>query len=93
MNRPGFVILAEVFYPGWTLTIDGQAATILRANRMMRGATVDSGRHKLVYEYHPRSFALGKIASGVGLLAFIISSGWAAWGSRQRRRQECEPIA
>ena len=33
LARPGFVILADVYYPGWRLTIDGVPATILKANR------------------------------------------------------------
>jgi hypothetical protein len=59
LDQPGLVILADVYYPGWRLTIDGQDAPIYRVNRMMRGAAVRSGRHRLVYSYAPRSFALG----------------------------------
>jgi hypothetical protein len=82
LERPGIVVLADAFYPGWTLTIDDKPATILRANRMMRGAAVESGRHRLVYEYRPRSFAVGRIASLVGLVAL---AGIAAWSRRSPR--------
>ena len=33
LDRPGLVILADTFYPGWRLTIDGRTAPIYRANR------------------------------------------------------------
>ena len=59
LARPGLVILADVFYPGWTLTVDNKPSTILRANRAMRGAAVEAGKHRLVYTYNPRSFRLG----------------------------------
>ena len=52
-----FVVLADAFYPGWALTVDDRPAEILRTNRMMRGAALEAGRHRLVYEYRPRSFA------------------------------------
>ncbi|HEX8203587.1 MAG TPA: hypothetical protein VF590_24135, partial [Isosphaeraceae bacterium] len=55
LDRPGLVVLADVFYPGWTLTIDGHPAPILRANRLMRGAAVAAGTHRLVYTYRPDS--------------------------------------
>jgi hypothetical protein len=88
MERPGFVVLADAYYPGWTLTIDDKAAPILRVNRMMRGAAVESGKHRLVYEYHPRSFAIGKGVSLAGLLALLLTAGWAAWGQSSPRRTD-----
>jgi hypothetical protein len=75
LELAGIVILADVYYPGWELTIDGLPAPIYRANRMMRGAAVAEGRHRLVYRYRPASFRIGLFASAlgmgaVGLLAF-----------------------
>ncbi|MDG3003201.1 YfhO family protein [Paludisphaera mucosa] len=69
LDVPGIVVLADVFYPGWTLTIDGKPAPVYRVNRMMRGAAVEAGTHKLVYKYEPRSFRLGLMLSIAGLLA------------------------
>ena len=69
LERPGLVVLADIFYPGWRLTIDGADAPIYRANRMMRGAAVKAGRHRLVYTYEPRSFRLGAAISLAGLTA------------------------
>jgi hypothetical protein len=67
--RPGLVVLADIFYPGWRLTIDGAEAPIYRANRMMRGAAVPSGKHRLVYTYEPHSFYLGARITAAGLAA------------------------
>ncbi len=53
LDRPGLVILADTYYPGWRLTIDGMPAPIFRANRMMRGAAMPAGEHTLVYTYEP----------------------------------------
>jgi hypothetical protein len=70
LARPGIVVLADLHYPGWSLAIDGQPAPILRANRLMRGAAVDAGIHRLVYTYDPLSFRLGGVISLVsGALA------------------------
>jgi Bacterial membrane protein YfhO len=85
LDRPGLVILADVFYPGWTLTIDGRPAPILRANRLMRGAAVGAGTHRLVYSYRPVSFRLGVLVSLGGLAAA------AALGLRSRRDSRRKP--
>jgi hypothetical protein len=75
LESPGFVILADTFYPGWRLEIDGKPATIHRANRLMRGAAVTAGIHRLVYRYDPLSFRIGLGMSGVGV--FVL--GIVAW--------------
>ena len=77
LGRPGLVILAEVFYPGWKLTIDGEPAPIYRANRLMRGAAVKEGKHRLVYTYEPDSFKVGAAISLVGLVGLVVGSAWS----------------
>jgi hypothetical protein len=72
LERPGLVVLADIFYPGWSLTIDGQDAPIYRVNRAMRGAAVRDGRHRLVFAYRPRSFRDGVIISLAGLAALTV---------------------
>jgi hypothetical protein len=81
LDRPGLVILADTYYPGWRLTIDGKPAPILRANRMMRGAAVPAGQHTLVYTYEPRSFQIGAIISLLGAIVLMI----LVWSSTCRR--------
>jgi hypothetical protein len=67
LNATGLVVLAEAYYPGWSLEIetDGQirSAPILRSNRIMRGALLPAGKHKLVYRYQPMSFYVGMAIS------------------------------
>lgn len=72
LDSPGLVILADAYYPGWELTIDGKAAPIYRVNGAMRGAAVSSGPHRLVYTYAPLSFRLGGLVSLFGLAAWVI---------------------
>jgi hypothetical protein len=84
LHSPGLVVLADVFYPGWKLTIDGQPAPIHRANRLMRGAAVPKGTHTLVYTYEPSSFRVGLGLSALGLVAFLTVCAWSRLGSSRR---------
>jgi hypothetical protein len=68
LQRPGIVILAETYDPGWRLAIDGEPAPIFRANLLMRAAAVASGSHTLVYTYQPSSVRVGAALSLSGLL-------------------------
>jgi hypothetical protein len=76
LRRPGLVILADAYYPGWRLQIDGKDAPILRANRMMRAAGVAAGTHRLVYWYDPTSFWIGSRLSASGLAVCLVLSAW-----------------
>jgi hypothetical protein len=72
LESPGLVILCDVYYPGWVLTIDGQPATIYRTNGAMRGASVPAGTHRLVYTYAPQSFFVGGLISIAGIFALAV---------------------
>jgi hypothetical protein len=80
LRKPGLVVLADVYYPGWSLTVEGRPTGILRTNRAMRGAALPAGTHHLVFRYQPQSFRLGIACSifGTGVLT--------ALGIRAKRR-------
>ena len=72
LESTGLVILSDVDYPGWHLTIDNKPAPIIRVNVSMRGALVSAGEHRLVYSFAPRSFQLGLIVSIAGIAAWLL---------------------
>jgi hypothetical protein len=80
LRSPGLVVIADRDYPGWTLTVDGRPAEILRTNRAMRGVTLPAGTHRLVFRYEPMSFRLGLGLSVAGLIAL---AGLMAWAFRE----------
>jgi hypothetical protein len=78
LTRPGLLILADTYDPGWRLAVDGTAAPVFRANRMMRAAALGAGRHHLVFRYEPRSFRVGvalSLATLAALVALLVSRG------------------
>jgi hypothetical protein len=79
LDSAGLVVLADVFYPGWTLLIDSEAAPIYRVNGIMRGALVPAGAHRLVFTYEPRSFRLGLWMSSAGLAALLLLGAVFCW--------------
>jgi Bacterial membrane protein YfhO len=80
LDSPGLVVLSDVFYPGWSLTIDGKPEPIYRVNGVMRGAAALAGRHRIVFTYAPTSFHVGLRVSAMALGVFLILSvaciGW-----------------
>jgi hypothetical protein len=83
LRSPGLVVIADVYYPGWNLTVDGLPAEILRTNRAMRGVTLPAGTHRLVFRYDPLSFRLGIALSSIGLAILAALVRWAMRGPRE----------
>src|SRR5439155_15077571 len=50
---PSVVLLNDRFDRDWRVTVDGQAAKLLRCNFIMRGAQVPPGRHTVVFRFQP----------------------------------------
>ncbi len=67
----GAVILADAWYPGWVVEVDGARAEPLRAWGFVRAVAVTAGPHTIDWRYEPRSFLLGAALTGLGLLGFL----------------------
>ncbi len=78
LKTPGLVVVADMYYPGWHLTVDGTPAEILRTNRAMRGVALPEGTHHLVFRYDPLSFRVGIGLSLLGLSALVFLFAWGA---------------
>lgn len=64
----GFLVLLDSYFPGWTVTVDGQERPILQANHYYRAVQLGPGEHTLEFDYFPEGFKEGLIASGVTLV-------------------------
>jgi hypothetical protein len=72
LSRPGLVVLADAYYPGWRVTVDGVRATIFPTNHLFRGVPVSAGPHRVRFEYRPTSVGAGAIASALGWLGIAL---------------------
>lgn len=68
-----FLILSELFYPGWHAYVDGEEVKILRADYMLRAIPLKTGMHDIIFVYKPISFFIGAAISGLTLLIFVSS--------------------
>ncbi len=66
-----FLRLAQHF-PGWEVTVDGEARELLRANSLFRAVLLEAGDHEVVFRYAPRSRSWGIGAFACGALAFAL---------------------
>lgn len=67
------LVLAEQYYPGWHVYIDGEESHIYRANYLFNGVFVPNGEHTVEFVYRPRNFFAGAAVSVVVFLGLILS--------------------
>ncbi|HYK91249.1 MAG TPA: YfhO family protein [Acidobacteriota bacterium] len=78
----GWLILSDLYYPGWQASIDGTRTEIVPANYLFRAVHVQSGYHIVSFTYRPLSFYAGLVLSSLAIAALI---GFGAWGSHRRK--------
>ncbi len=73
---PAYLVLSEVWYPGWRATVDGRPTPVLRANYGLRGVAVPGGQVRVRVWFAPAPFRLGGLAGVLGLVWLAAVVGW-----------------
>jgi hypothetical protein len=84
LKRDGFVLLNEIYYPGWEATLDGKPAVILPADYTFRALAVPAGSHRIVMHFRPQRLWLGAVISLLtlaSLLTYFMVRGLPRQGS------------
>lgn len=67
-----FLVLSDLFYPGWKVTIDGAASHVYETDFALRGALVPAGNHVVRFYFRPASFYYGIVISILSLLLLAV---------------------
>jgi hypothetical protein len=59
MRSPGFVMLADMWDPGWKARVGGRETPVLRADHALRAVEVPAGTSRVEFRYEPAGFTLG----------------------------------
>jgi uncharacterized membrane protein YfhO len=77
----GYLLLSEVWYPGWRASVDGRDAPVLRADWCLRAVPLAAGKHEVIVEFSPSSFSAGAWISTATLALSI--AGMAYFRKRE----------
>ena len=83
--REGWLVLSDLWYPGWKAEVDGQRTAIFRANYLFRAVKIPAGEHTVIWKYSPASFWIGLVISGLAWI--FVGLFWlihAVWKWRNR---------
>lgn len=75
LPRPGFLLLLDTYFPGWSATVNGREAPILRADYNFRAVQLPAGKSTVRFVYRPLSFRLGLVLA-IASLTLLLGAGF-----------------
>jgi len=72
LRGPGYLVLADQFYPGWEALVDGRARPVLKADYMLKAVGLPGGTHTVQFRFRPRSFRIGLSITMGSLVALFL---------------------
>lgn len=70
-SAPGLLILSELWFPHWRVSVDGKPAEALRVNFAFRGVKLEPGKHRVEWRYRSPWLSRGLLATGGSLLLLL----------------------
>ncbi|MDY6874858.1 MAG: YfhO family protein [Chloroflexota bacterium] len=80
----GYLVLSDVYYPGWRATVDGVRVGVLRADYVFRAVLLPPGEHTVRMEFEPWTWRVGL---AVSIVTWVGLGVWAGVVFRRRVRR------
>jgi len=80
-SAPAYLVLSDVYYPGWTATIDDQPTDVYPADFAFQAVLVPAGSHRVRFQFEPLAWRWGLLLSG------ITGAGLLVWLGLRRRKK------
>ena len=86
-GKGGVLVFSEIYYPGWTATVDGEPVELGRVNYILRAMNIKPGKHQVELAFFPqtvkRTETIAYLAYGLLLLLVV-----GAIGLEVKKRKE-----
>ena len=87
-DKGGVIVFSEIYYPGWTATVDGVEQELGRVDYVLRALKVKPGKHEVVLSFFPKSIERTETiaySAYVVLLLILLCLGWSAYRKKVKK--------
>ena len=86
-GKGGVLVFSEIYYPGWTATVDGEPVELGRVNYILRAMNIKPGKHQVELAFFPKTIKRTETVAYIayGLLVLVIVG---AIGMEVKRRRK-----
>ncbi len=88
-SAPAIVVIRNAWDRGWSATVDGEPAPVLRTDYLLQGVPVPPGEHEIRLVYREPAIARGLALSALAWVAFLAAG--VALAVRERRSRTMPP--
>jgi hypothetical protein len=71
-NGPGMLVLSEIAYPGWQVSVDGLRSQVQTVDGLLRGVILSPGNHEVAFAFHPVTVYVGAVISLLGAAIVVL---------------------
>ncbi|MEP7199180.1 MAG: YfhO family protein, partial [Chloroflexota bacterium] len=75
----GYLFVKDAWYPGWHAWVDGQPASIIRADTYFRAIPLRAGAHRVELRFESEMVQWGAVVSGLTLTAWFAVAILVLW--------------
>ena len=84
-DKGGVVVFSEIYYPGWTATVDGEETELGRVDYVLRALKVKPGKHEVVLSFFPKSIDRTETAAYSAYVVLLLLIAFLGWRAVRRR--------
>ena len=71
-GKGGVIVFSEIYYPGWTATVDGVEQELGRVDYVLRALQVKPGKHEIVLSFFPKTITRTETIAYVALVILLL---------------------
>ena len=86
-GKGGVLVFSEIYYPGWTATVDGEPAELGRVDYILRALQVKPGKHEVVLSFFPKSVDTTETIAYTAYAILILVLAGAAFMAYRRKQK------
>ena len=86
-GKGGVLVFSEIYYPGWTATVDGEPVELGRVNYILRAMNIKPGKHQVELAFFPKTVKTTETIAYVAyvlLLLLMIGMGVMYWRKKKQ---------
>jgi hypothetical protein len=85
-GKGGVLVFSEIYYPGWTATVDGEPAELGRVDYILRALNIKPGKHEVELSFFPKSVNTTETIAYLSYVILLLIIGGAAFIEWRKRK-------